>query len=61
MFFLSFVCYAFVGVCLFVPRGHLLGMGWSLGSRVWCITGSLSLSHWYPWSGVAHVHDCIDP
>ena len=22
--FLSYVCYAFVGVCLFVPRGHLL-------------------------------------
>ena len=25
--FLSFVCYAFVRVCLFVPCGHLLGKG----------------------------------
>ena len=27
VFFLSCVCYAFVRVCLFVPRGHLLGKG----------------------------------
>ena len=26
-FFLSFVCYAFVHVCLCVPCGHLLGKG----------------------------------
>ena len=30
MFFLSYVCYAFVHVCLFVPCGHLLGKGWPL-------------------------------
>ena len=36
--FLSCDCYAFVGVCLFVPCGHLLGKGWPLGSRLWCIT-----------------------
>ena len=29
-----------------------------LGSRLWCITVSLSLSHWYPRSGV--VLYCID-
>ena len=29
-----------------------------LGSRLWCLTESLSLSHWYPGSGV--VLDCID-
>ena len=58
LFFLSFVCNAFVRVCLFVPCGHQLGKGWPLGSRLWCITVSLSLSHWYPWSGV--VLDCID-
>ena len=29
-----------------------------LGSRLWCITVSLSLSHWYPGSGV--VLNCID-
>ena len=57
-FFLPCVCYAFVCVCLFVPCGHLLGKGWPLGSRFWCITESLSLSHWYPGSGV--VLDCIN-
>ena len=57
-FFLSCVCYAFVRVCLFVPCGHQLANGWPLGSRLWCITVSLSLSHWYPGSGV--VLDCID-
>ena len=25
--FLSYVCYAFVHVCLYVPCGHLLGKG----------------------------------
>ena len=58
VFFLSCVCYAFVSVCLYVPCGHLLGKGWTLGSRVWCPTVSLSLSHWYLGSGV--VLDCID-
>ena len=58
MFFLSCVCYFFVRVCLYVLRGHLLGKGWPLGSRLWCLTLSLSLSHWYPESGV--VLDCID-
>ena len=58
MFFLSCVCYAFVCICLYVPCGHLLGKGWPLGSRLWCPTVSLSLSHCYPGSGV--VLDCID-
>ena len=58
MFFLSFVCHAFVRVCLFVSCGHLLGKGWPLCSRLWCLTVCLSLSHWYPGSGV--VLDCID-
>ena len=58
MFFLSCVCYAFVSVCLYVPCDHLLGKGWPLGSRLWCPTVSLSLSRWYPGSGV--VFDCID-
>ena len=57
-FFLCCVCYAFVRVCLSVPCGHLLGKGWPLGSRVYYITVSLSLSHWYPGLGV--VLDCID-
>ena len=45
-------------VCLYVLCGHLLGKGWPLGSRLWCLTVSLSLSHWYRGSGV--VLDCID-
>ena len=57
MLFLSCVCYAFVHVGLFVPCGHLLGKGRPLSSRLWCITVSLSLSHWYPGSGV--VLDCL--
>ena len=58
VFFLSCVCYAFVRVCLYVPCGHLLGKGLPLDSRLWCQAMSLSLSLWYPWSGV--VLDCID-
>ena len=57
-FSLSCVCYAFVCVCLFVPCGHLLGQGCPLGSRLWRLTVSLSLFHWYPESDV--VLDCID-
>ena len=41
-----------------MPCGHLLGKGLPLGSRLWCLTLSLLLSHWYPGSSV--VLDCID-
>ena len=58
VFVLSCVCYVFVRVCSYVLCGHLLGKGWSLGPRFWCLTVSLSLSHLYPGSGV--VLDCID-
>ena len=51
-FLLSCVCYAVVRVCLYVPCGHVLGKGLPLGSLLWCLTVSLSLSHWYPGSGV---------
>ena len=37
MFFLSYVCYVFVRVCLYVICGHLLGKGLPLGSRLWCL------------------------
>ena len=47
-----------VRVCLFMPCGHLLGKGWPLGSRLWRLTVSLSLSHWYPGSCV--VLNCIN-
>ena len=50
--------YAFVRVFLLVPCGRLLVGGWPLGSRLWCLIVKLSLSHWYPGSGV--VLDCID-
>ena len=55
---LTSVCYAFVRVCFLMACGHLLGKGWPLGSRLWCLIVSLLLSHWYPGSGV--VLDCID-
>ena len=59
VFVLSCICYVFVHVCLnmcFVvtcwERADLLAL------VLWCLTVSLSLSHWYPGSGV--VLDCID-
>ena len=41
-----------------MPCSHLLGKGWPLGSRLWCLIVALSLSHWYPGSGV--VLDSVD-
>ena len=37
VFVLSCVCYFFVRVCLYVLCGHLLGKGWPLGTRLWCL------------------------
>ena len=51
-------CYAFMHICLLMPCGHLLGKGWPLGSRLWCLLVKLSLSYWYLGSGV--LLDCID-
>ena len=51
-------CYAFMQVSLLMPCGHLLGKGWPLGFRLWCLIVTLSLSHLYLGSGV--VLDCID-
>ena len=58
VFVLSSACYAFGCVCLFVPCVHVLGKGLPIGSRLWCLTVSLSLSYWSPGSGA--VPDCID-
>ena len=61
MSLLCFFCLVFaMPLCasFCVPCGHLLGKGCPLGSRLWCLTVSLSLSHWYPGSGV--VLDCND-
>ena len=55
---LCYFCLVFVRVCLLMPCGHLLGKGWPLGSRLWCLIVKLSISHWYPGSGV--LLDCID-
>ena len=46
---------ASVSCALWSPAGKGLS---ALGSRLWHITVSLSLSHWYPGSGL--VLDCID-
>ena len=58
LLFLSCFCYAFVLICLLMPCGHLLGKSRPLGSRLLCLIVKLSLSHWYPGSGV--VLECID-
>ena len=45
LLFLSWFCCAFVRVCSLMSCGHLLGKGWPLGSRLWCLVVKLSLSH----------------
>ena len=52
MFFLLCLC-ARLLICAMWSRA-----GNGLTSRLWCINLSLSLSHWYPGSGV--VLNCID-
>ena len=57
--FCSVLCLlCFVHVCLYVLCGHLLGKGLTSWLSFVVSTVSLSLSHWYPGSGV--VFDCID-
>ena len=53
VFVMSCVCYVFVHICLIVPGKGLASWLSFVVSAV-----SLSLSHWYPGSGV--VLDCID-
>ena len=48
-------CHAFVCVCLLMPCGPLLGKGWPLGSRLWCLIVKVPLSNWYPGSGVGLI------
>ena len=51
-----FFCLVFVmALCVSV---YLLVKGCPLGSRLWCITVSLSFFRWYPGSGL--VLDSID-
>ena len=55
MLFLS--CLLCFHVRLLLMSCDHLGKGRPLGSYLWCLMVTLSLSHWYPWSGV--VLDCI--
>ena len=55
---LSCVCYAVVCFCSLMSCGHLLGKGWPLCPRLWCLIASFLLSHWHPGSNV--VLDCND-
>ena len=61
LFFCSVLCLLCLCARLFVcalwsPAGK--GLTSWLSFRLWCLTVSLSLSHWCPGSGV--VLDCID-
>ena len=46
-------------VCSLLPCGHLLGKGWPLGSRSWCLMSFLSLSHVVSWVR-CDILECID-
>ena len=49
---LCYFCLVFVmlsRICLLMPCGHLLGMGWPHGSHLWCLIMCLSLSHVVSW------------
>ena len=58
MLFLACFCYAFVHLCLLIPCGHLLGKGLTSWLSFVMFNCVVSLSHWYPGSGV--VLYCID-
>ena len=55
----SVLCLLCLCTCLFIcDLWSPAGKGLTSGSRLWCLTVSLLLSHWYPGSGV--ILDCID-
>ena len=58
MFFVLCLLCLCVCVCLFVPCGHLMGKGLTSWLSCEVSNSELSLSHWYPGSGM--VLDCID-
>ena len=43
------LCLSCFRVCSLLPCGLLLGKGWPLGSRLWCLIVFLSLSHVVSW------------
>ena len=53
---MSCVCRGFASARIW-PCGHLLGKGWPLGSRLWCLC-FCHFPMWHPGSGA--VLDCID-
>ena len=57
--FCSVLCLLYLCARLFIcALWSPAGKGLTSFSRLWCLTVSLSLSLWYPGSGV--VLDCID-
>ena len=59
MFFSSVLCLLCLCERLFIcALWSAAGKGLTSWNRWWCPTVNLSLSHWYPGSGV--VLDCID-
>ena len=56
VFCLLCLCTRLFVCALWSPAGG--GRDWPLGSLLSCLAVGLSLSHWYPGSGV--VLDCID-
>ena len=58
VFVLSCVCYVFVRVCLLCALWSPAGKGLTSWLSFVVSAVSLSISHWYPGSGV--VLDCID-
>ena len=47
--FIYVLCLSSLCVCSLLPYGHLLGKGWPLCSRLWCLIVFLSLSHVVSW------------
>ena len=46
---ISVLCLSCFRVCSLLPCGDLMGKGWPLGSRLWCLIVFLSLSHVVSW------------
>ena len=44
-FVIFVLCLSCFRVCSLLPCGHMMGKGWPLGSLLWCLIASLSLSN----------------
>ena len=60
--YLCYLCLVFVMLSCASVYWWLVVICWEradlLAPRLWCLIVKLSLSHWYPWTGV--VLDCMD-